>query len=148
MSGFSIAAATFILDKGLVSIWATLAVASFGIALAAAVLGVLALQRFDEPPDPGVLVDKFGSESEGVILGALIGTKAAAFRYNLRTHRRKVLSWRLLLAALAAGVVFSSLSEVTRSESSVPDPPTATSGEHSDGIGYKSYPIDDIGLQP
>lgn len=104
MAGFSVTAVQFVLSRQAhTAIWAT-ALVLFALSFLAS-LGVISLTKYQDPPSPSALVERYDALRRGDTLGSLIGIKVDAYTKNAKPAKRKVvLSWTsavLLVAGLA-----------------------------------------------
>jgi hypothetical protein len=86
-----------------------LALPAIAAYVTAVVFGVMALavRAHQDPPDPTFLAERYTGKSRYEALGALIGTRAEAYRVNSRNNETRVRFWWLSLGALIAAVGLS-----------------------------------------
>lgn len=104
MAGFSVTAVQFVLSRQAhTGVWIA-ALVLFAFSFLAS-LGVISLTKYQDPPSPTALVERYEVLRRGDTLGSLIGIKVDAYTKNAKPAKRKVvLSWTsavLLVAGLA-----------------------------------------------
>ena len=108
MAGFSVTAVQFVLSRQAhTAVW-VVALALFALSFVAA-LGVISLTKYQDPPNPAALVERYQEVRRADTLGSLIGIKVEAYAKNASPAKRKVvLSWAsagLLVAGLGLATV-------------------------------------------
>lgn len=127
--GFVATAAQFLAFRSFEPFTGTAAFAAYAVAVGFGI-SVFNLAEYEDIK-PREALDTYARSEKGATLGALAGTRVEMFEKNARLHQRKTKRWTVALAAVAAGIVLSTVSLVlhTGGHNRHPEPgePTTTS---------------------
>ncbi|MDT6988099.1 hypothetical protein ACFOSY_15315 [Streptomyces lusitanus] len=108
--GFAATGAQFLASRSFELFTGTAAFAAYAVAVGFGI-SVFNLAEYEDIKPRDVL-DTYARSEKGATLGALAGTRVGMFEKNARLHQRKTKRWTVALAAVAAGIVLSTVSLV------------------------------------
>ncbi|WP_246618575.1 hypothetical protein [Streptomyces javensis] len=108
--GFAGTGAQFLASRSFEPFTGTAAFAAYAVAVGFGI-SVFNLAEYEDIK-PRHVLDTYARSEKGATLGALAGTRVGMFEKNARLHQRKTKRWTVALAAVAAGIVLSTVSLV------------------------------------
>ncbi len=106
VAGFAAVAAQFLATRHTQPILAGLAYAAYAVAFGLA-MWTLAVAKYNDPPKPRHLVERYAREPQAKALSSLIVQRVKAIENNTKKHYAKAWRWRYSVVALTLGLVLS-----------------------------------------